>query len=161
MLPDAVQRMQGVSIESRYGWRTFVAVRGTPIQWTSSTLNGNRMPSASRWQCQPRSPDGYLSFGTYSECPFVQSPDSGSWWRCQLAEMWILSRKPSPNKETLAINIGFRICQHVKIPIVTTRLSSTEINITDRLKFITSAVIWERSTAIDQMRNIYKLWSER
>lgn len=25
----------------------FAAVRGTPIQWSSSTLNGNRMPSAS------------------------------------------------------------------------------------------------------------------
>jgi TonB-dependent receptor len=44
---EAVQRLQGVSIERDLGEGRYVAVRGTPIQWTASLLNGNRMPSAS------------------------------------------------------------------------------------------------------------------
>ncbi|MCD8539077.1 MAG: carboxypeptidase-like regulatory domain-containing protein [Leadbetterella sp.] len=44
---EAVQRMQGVSIERDMGEGRFVSVRGTPIQWSASTLNGNRLPSAS------------------------------------------------------------------------------------------------------------------
>lgn len=44
---EAVQRIQGVSIERDQGEGRYVSVRGTPIQWSASLLNGNRLPSAS------------------------------------------------------------------------------------------------------------------
>jgi TonB-dependent receptor len=44
---EAVQRIQGVSIERDLGEGRYVSVRGTPIQWSATLLNGNRLPSAS------------------------------------------------------------------------------------------------------------------
>lgn len=43
---EAVQRIQGVSIERDMGEGRYVSVRGTPLQWSASLLNGNRLPSA-------------------------------------------------------------------------------------------------------------------
>ncbi|WP_226643155.1 TonB-dependent receptor [Microbulbifer variabilis] len=43
---EAVQRVSGVSIERDQGEGRFVAVRGLPSQWSSSSLNGHRLPSA-------------------------------------------------------------------------------------------------------------------
>lgn len=43
---EAVQRIPGVSIERDQGEGRFVAVRGLPSQWSSSSLNGNRLPTA-------------------------------------------------------------------------------------------------------------------
>ena len=43
---EAVQRIPGVSIERDQGEGRFVAVRGLPSQWNSTTLNGSRLPTA-------------------------------------------------------------------------------------------------------------------
>ncbi len=43
---EAVQRIPGVSIERDQGEGRFVAVRGLPSQWSSASINGNRMPTA-------------------------------------------------------------------------------------------------------------------
>lgn len=42
---EAVQRISGVAIERDQGEGRFVLVRGTPIQWNSTLINGDRMPS--------------------------------------------------------------------------------------------------------------------
>lgn len=42
---EAVQRVSGVAIERDQGEGRFVLVRGTPIQWSSTLINGDRMPS--------------------------------------------------------------------------------------------------------------------
>ncbi|MCD8540081.1 MAG: carboxypeptidase-like regulatory domain-containing protein [Leadbetterella sp.] len=43
---EAVQRMPGVSIERDHGEGRYVSVRGTPLQWNSTLINGNRMPTS-------------------------------------------------------------------------------------------------------------------
>lgn len=43
---EAVQRIPGVSIERDQGEGRFVAVRGLPSQWNSTTMNGSRLPTA-------------------------------------------------------------------------------------------------------------------
>ena len=43
---EAVQRVPGVSIERDQGEGRFVAVRGLPSHWSSSTVNGSRLPTA-------------------------------------------------------------------------------------------------------------------
>ena len=43
---EAVQRVPGVSIERDQGEGRFAIVRGTPIEWSSNLLNGDRLPSA-------------------------------------------------------------------------------------------------------------------
>jgi TonB-dependent receptor len=44
---EAVQRMQGVAVARYHGEADQATVRGTPFSWTSTLLNGTRMPSAS------------------------------------------------------------------------------------------------------------------
>ena len=43
---EAVQRLPGVSIERDQGEGRFVAVRGLPAQWSSASMNGDRIPTA-------------------------------------------------------------------------------------------------------------------
>lgn len=43
---EAVQRIQGVSIERDHGEGRYVIVRGTPSKWNSNLINGNRLPAA-------------------------------------------------------------------------------------------------------------------
>ncbi|MFD1768729.1 TonB-dependent receptor [Sphingobacterium suaedae] len=43
---EAVQRVQGVSIERDHGEGRYASVRGTPMQWNSTLINGNRMPTS-------------------------------------------------------------------------------------------------------------------
>lgn len=43
---EAVQRMPGISIERDQGEGRYITVRGTPSQWSSTTVNGDRIPAA-------------------------------------------------------------------------------------------------------------------
>ncbi|WP_293304913.1 TonB-dependent receptor [Pedobacter sp. UBA5917] len=43
---EAVQRIPGVSIDRDQGEGRYVTVRGIPSQWSSTTINGDRMPAA-------------------------------------------------------------------------------------------------------------------
>ncbi len=43
---EAVQRVPGVSIDRDHGEGRYVTVRGAPSQWSSVTINGDRMPAA-------------------------------------------------------------------------------------------------------------------
>ncbi|KPQ13466.1 MAG: TonB-dependent receptor [Algoriphagus marincola HL-49] len=43
---EAVQRVPGVTIERDQGEGRFAIVRGTPIEWSSNLVNGDRLPSA-------------------------------------------------------------------------------------------------------------------
>ena len=43
---EAVQRIQGIAIERDHGEGRYASVRGTPMQWNSTLVNGNRMPTS-------------------------------------------------------------------------------------------------------------------
>lgn len=43
---ETVQRIPGVSIERDQGEGRYVAVRGLPAEWNSTTMNGHRLPTA-------------------------------------------------------------------------------------------------------------------
>lgn len=43
---ETVQRVQGVSVERDQGEGRFVSLRGLPPFWASTTINGNRLPTA-------------------------------------------------------------------------------------------------------------------
>ncbi|MBV8324951.1 TonB-dependent receptor [Chryseobacterium sp.] len=150
---DAVQRMQGVSIERDMGEGRFVAVRGTPVQWTASTLNGNRMPSASgdnanRGIQMDIFPSELIQNVRLSK---ALTPDLDG---DAIGGNIDFITKTSPNKEILAISMASGYVNMSKSPTYNTSVVYGN-KITNKLKFIASAVIWERSTAIDQMRNIF------
>lgn len=150
---DAVQRMQGVSIERDMGEGRFVAVRGTPVQWTASTLNGNRMPSASgdnanRGVQMDIFPSELIQNVRLSK---ALTPDLDG---DAIGGNVDFITKTSPNKETLAVSTSTGYVNMSKSPTFNSSIVYGN-KITDKLKFISSAVIWERSGAIDQMRNIF------
>lgn len=150
---DAVQRMQGVSIERDMGEGRFVAVRGTPVQWTSSTLNGNRMPSASgdnanRGLQMDIFPSELIQNVRLSK---ALTPDLDG---DAIGGSIDFITKTSPNKETLAVSASTGYVNMSKSPTFNSSIVYGN-KITDKLKFISSAVIWQRSSAIDQMRNIF------
>ncbi|WP_313090656.1 TonB-dependent receptor [Chryseobacterium flavum] len=150
---DAVQRMQGVSIERDMGEGRFVAVRGTPVQWTASTLNGNRMPSASgdnanRGVQMDIFPSELIQNVRLSK---ALTPDLDG---DAIGGNVDFITKTSPNKETLAISTASGYVNMSRSPTYNTSVVYGN-KITNKLKFISSAVIWERYTAIDQMRNIF------
>ncbi|PIF45426.1 TonB-dependent receptor [Chryseobacterium sp. 52] len=150
---DAVQRMQGVSIERDMGEGRFVAVRGTPVQWTSSTLNGNRMPSASgdnanRGVQMDIFPSELIQNVRLSK---ALTPDLDG---DAIGGNVDFITKTSPNKETLAVSTATGYVNMSKSQTFNSSIVYGN-KITDKLKFISSAVIWQRSAAVDQMRNIF------
>lgn len=150
---DAVQRMQGVSIERDMGEGRFVAVRGTPIQWTSSTLNGNRMPSASgdnahrgiQFDIFPSELIQYVRLSKALTPDLDGDAIGGS--------VDFITRS-SPNKEVLSASVGGGYVNMSQSPTYNASVVYGN-KITDKLKFISSAVIWNRSSALDQVRGVY------
>lgn len=43
---EAIQRLPGVALERDQGEGRYISVRGTPLEWSSSLINGSRMASA-------------------------------------------------------------------------------------------------------------------
>ena len=150
---EAVQRLSGVSIERDAGEGRFVAVRGTPIQWTSSTLNGNRMPSASgdfanRGLQMDIFPSELIEFVKLSK---VLTPNIDG---DAIGGSIDFITKSAPFRETLSVNFAGGYVEQSQSPTYNASIVYGN-RITDKLRFIGSAVIWNRSTGIDEYRNIY------
>jgi len=43
---DALKRVAGVSIQNNKGEGGYISIRGTPVDWSSTLINGNRLPVA-------------------------------------------------------------------------------------------------------------------
>lgn len=150
---EAVQRIQGVSIERDMGEGRFVSVRGTPIQWSASTLNGNRMPSASGdYQNRGVQMDIFPSeLIQYVKLSKAIAPDMDG---DAIGGSVDFVTKSAPLKEVLTVNAaGGYVDQAQAASYNTSVLYGNKI--TDKLSFITSAVIWDRSSGTDMEKNIY------
>lgn len=150
---EAVQRMQGVSIERDLGEGRYVSVRGTPIQWSSSTLNGDRMPSVSAVN-ENRSvqmdifPSELIEYVRLAK---AISPDMDG---DAIGGSVDFITKPSAQEEVLTLNLaGGYVEQSQSSTYNGSILYGNKIN--DKLSFITSAVIWDRTIGSDQYRAIY------
>ncbi|MEL4306851.1 TonB-dependent receptor [Joostella sp. CR20] len=150
---EAVQRLQGVSIERDMGEGRFVSVRGTPIQWSSSTLNGNRMPSASgdyenRGVQMDIFPSELIQYVKLSK---AITPDMDG---DAIGGSVDFITKSAPHSETLTANIAGGYVDQSEDPTYNASIVYGN-KITDKLSFISSAVIWDRSTGLDQFRGLY------
>lgn len=150
---EAVQRMQGVSIERDMGEGRRVVVRGAPTHWTSITLNGNRLPSAGG-----ASDERYTQLDVFPSelIKYVQlnkalTPDIDG---DAIGGSMNFITKTSPNKELVGVTLagGYN---------TTAEDASYNGSITygnrigDKFGFIASAVVWDRDSGIDQYRVNY------
>lgn len=150
---EAIQRLPAVTIERDMGEGRFAAVRGTPIQWSSSTLNGNRMPSASgdyanRGLQMDIFPSELIQFVKLSK---TLTPDIDG---DAIGGAIDFITKTAVNKETISVNLAGGFVNQTKSPSYNASVVYGN-KITDKLKFITSAVIWNRETGIDNFQMVY------
>lgn len=144
---EAVQRIQGVSIERDMGEGRFVSVRGTPIQWSSSTLNGNRLPSASgdnsnRGLQMDIFPTEIIQFVKMAKAltPDLDGDAIGG-------SVDFITRSAVPRETFSVTAAGGYVDQSHKPSFNGSVVYGNKI--TDKLSFITTAVIWDRSSGID------------
>lgn len=150
---EAIQRLPAVTIERDMGEGRFAAVRGTPIQWSSSTLNGNRMPSASgdyanRGLQMDIFPSELIQFVKLSK---TLTPDMDG---DAIGGTIDFITKTAVNKETLSVSLAGGFVNQSKSPSYNASVVYGN-KITDKLRFITSAVIWNRDTGIDNFQMVY------
>lgn len=150
---EAVQRLQGVSIERDLGEGRFVAVRGTPMQWSSATLNGNRMPSASgdnsnRGIQMDIFPSELIQYVKLSK---ALTPDLDG---DAIGGTIDFITKTSPGRQVLSLNAAAGYADKSQSASYNASIVYGD-KITDKLKFITSAVIWNRAAGSDNYRATY------
>lgn len=131
----------------------FAAVRGTPIQWSSSTLNGNRMPSASgdyanRGLQMDIFPSELIQYVKLSKS---LTPDMDG---NAIGGTIDFINKTAVNKETLSVNAAGGYINQSQSPSYNASVVYGN-KITDKFKFISSAVIWNRDTGIDNFQMVY------
>lgn len=150
---EAVQRMQGVSIERDMGEGRFVSVRGTPIQWSSSTLNGSRLPVASgdnahRGLQMDIFPSEIIQFVKMAKAitPDMDGDAIGG-------SVDFITRS-AVSRETFSINGSGGYVDQTHKPSYNASVVYGN-KITDKLSFISTAVIWDRSSGLDNYQMVF------
>ncbi|MCG1035039.1 TonB-dependent receptor [Polaribacter sargassicola] len=150
---EAVQRMQGVSIERDMGEGRRVIVRGAPTHWTSTVLNGNRLPSAGgasdeRYTQLDVFPTELIQYVQLSKAltPDIDGDAIGG-------SMNFIT-KSSPNKQTISATVAGGYNTRADDPSYNASFVYGD-RINDKFGFIASAVIWDRRAGINQYRVDY------
>jgi TonB-dependent receptor len=146
---EAVQRIQGVSIERDQGEGRYVSVRGTPIQWNASLLNGNRLPSASLDYADRRIqmdifPSELIQYVQLSKAitPDIEGDAIGGSIN--------FITKSAPLKRTLNINTAGGYNAQSERGSYNGSIVYGDRIAKGKLGYILSAVIWDRTSAQDR-----------
>ncbi|WP_443937572.1 TonB-dependent receptor [Pedobacter sp. MW01-1-1] len=150
---EAVQRMQGVSIERDMGEGRRVIVRGAPTTWTSITLNGNKLPSAGgasdeRFTQLDVFPSELIQYVKLSKAltPDLEGDAIGG-------SMDFIT-KSSPLKQTIAATVAGGYNNLAEKPSYNASLVYGD-RIGEKFGFIGSAVIWDRSASTERYQVDY------
>ncbi|HVI47895.1 MAG TPA: TonB-dependent receptor [Chitinophaga sp.] len=155
---EAVQRIQGVSIERDLGEGRYVSVRGTPMQWSASLLNGNRLPSASADYTDRRVqmdifPSELIEYVQLSKAitPDMEGDAIGG-------SVNFITRK-APRSRILNINAAGGYNDQARKGSYNTSFIYGDRLLKNKLGFIVSAVIWDRYSAQDRYNADYNFAS--
>jgi TonB-dependent receptor len=150
---EAVQRIQGVSIARDLGEGRFVSVRGTPVQWSAATLNGNRLPSASgdfanRSVQMDIFPSELIQFVKVHKAltPDIDGDAIGG-------SIDFITRTSVPERLVAATAAAGSNTKSPYFAYNSSLIYGDKVN--DKLSFITSAVIWNRYSGADNHRIIF------
>lgn len=150
---EAVQRIQGVSIERDLGEGRSVSVRGTPIQWSSSTLNGNRLPSASgdnvnRGLQMDIFPSEIIQFVKMAKAltPDMDGDAIGG-------SIDFITRAATARETFSATVSGGYVDQSQKLSYNGSFVYGNKLS--DKLSFMATGVLWDRSSAADNYVTIF------
>lgn len=157
---EAVQRIQGVSIERDHGEGRYVSVRGAPLKWNSNLINGNRLPAA------VGTSDG-LGTGSDRSVPLDIFPS-------ELIQYVQLSKaitpdmegdaiggsvnfitRTAPNERTLNVNLAGGYNNQAEDGSYNASILYGDRFFNDKLGIIVSGAIWERNWGTDNYEAIY------
>lgn len=145
---EAVQRIPGVSVERDQGEGRFVSVRGLPSQWSSSTLNGDRIPTAeeettSRATAFDFFPSELIDFVEVSKAitPDMEGDAMGG-------NVNFLT-KTSPDKRVLNITLGSGYNVKAEKPMLNGNFVFGDRSADGKIGFLLNASYWNRGWATD------------
>ncbi|SEW27584.1 TonB-dependent receptor [Chitinophaga arvensicola] len=151
---EAVQRIQGVSIERDQGEGRYVSVRGTPIQWSATLLNGNRLPTASLDYTDRRIqmdifPSELIEYVQLSKAitPDIEGDAIGGSIN--------FITKAAPLARTLRINAAGGYGDQAHKGSYNASVVYGDRLLKDKLGFVLSAVVWDRTSAQDRYNMNY------
>lgn len=145
---EAVQRIPGISLERDQGEGRFVSVRGLPSQWSASTLNGDRIPTAeeettSRATAFDFFPSELIDMVEVSKAitPDMEGDAMGG-------NVNFIT-KTSPDKRVLNFTLGSGYNNKAKKPMLNGNMVFGDRSEDGKFGFIANASYWSRGWATD------------
>ncbi|MEH0153265.1 TonB-dependent receptor [Limibacter armeniacum] len=145
---EAVQRIAGVSIERDQGEGRFVAVRGLPADWSSATINGDRIPAAeeetgSRASAFDFFPSDLIEMVEVSKAitPDMEADAMGG------SVNFIT--KTAPDSRTLNVTLGGGANQKAAGGIYSANVLYGDRSKNGKFGYILNGTIWDRAWATD------------
>lgn len=148
---EAVQRIQGVSIERDHGEGRYVIVRGTPLTWNATLLNGNRMPSSEGTSNDAGGRTSPLDIFPSEMIQYVQlskalTPDMEG---DAIGGSVNFITKTAPNKRTLNLNIGYGHNDQASKPIQSASIFYGDKTDDGKFGFLVAGSYWNRNWGTD------------
>lgn len=152
---EAVQRIQGVSIERDQGEGRYPAVRGLPLQWSSTTLNGDRMPTAEE-QSDHRGTMLDIFPSDLIEVVEVNKSLTPDMEADALGGNINFITKVAPSKRTLNGSFGAGYHQKGQGPIYSGNLLYGDRSKNKKFGYLLNSSIWVRNWGTDNIEPRYK-----
>ncbi|MCO7185988.1 TonB-dependent receptor [Tenacibaculum sp. XPcli2-G] len=145
---ETVQRIQGLSIERDQGEGRFVSVRGLPPFWASTTINGNRIPTAeeettSRATAFDFFPSELIS---YVQAAKAYTPDMEA---DGIGGGVNFITQTAPAKRVLNVNVGGGYNEKSGEPIYNASLTYGDRSKDGKFGFIVNGSYWNRNWGTD------------
>lgn len=148
---EAVQRIAGVSIERDHGEGRYVIVRGTPLAWNSTQMNGNRMPSSEGTSNDAGGRTSPLDIFPSEMIQYVQvakaiTPDMEG---DAIGGSVNFITKTAPPERTLNVNLGYGMNNQAKKPIESASILYGDRSKNGKFGFLVSGTYWNRNWGTD------------
>lgn len=151
---DALKRVAGVAVTNNKGEGGYVSLRGTPIDWTSTLINGDRLPVADE-ENTSRSfefevlPSDLIDniFVTRTSTPDLEGDNVGGTINFNL--------KGVPEKRTLKANVGGGYNFLAKKPIMSANLMFGDVSKNKKFSYIINTTYLGRYYGVDAQKFIY------
>ena len=155
---EAVQRIQGVSLERDHGEGRYVIVRGAPIKWNSNLINGDRLP-ASEGTSNDAGGDRAVPLDIFPTemIQYVQlskalTPDMEG---DAIGGSVNFITKTAPAKQTLNVSMAGGYNGQSEAESYNASVLYGDRILDDKLGFIVTGTIWERNWGTDNYEVAY------
>jgi TonB-dependent receptor len=151
---DALKRVAGVAVTNNKGEGGYVSLRGTPTDWTSTLINGDRLPVADE-ENTSRSfefevlPSELIDniFVTRTSTPDLEGDNVGGTINFFL--------KGVPDKRTLKANIGGGYNSLARKPIMSANFLYGDVSKNKKVSYLLNTTYLGRYYGVDATKTIY------